>query len=126
MALFGLGRRNDVHRAKKKAWSIDVERGRKIREGQLAELKRRKAIKAAETVEAKRVAEIARRRKNIELLKTRASERRAITEERRASRAGRIGSSLFGGAERSAGRVGRTASKSVRRRQKGKTKIDWF
>jgi len=123
MGLFG---RDSVHKAKKKAWSKDVERGGKILEGQRAELKRRREEEADRRAEAKRIAEIERHRKRTELLRARAAEREATARERRASKAARWGSSIFSGAEKGTGKVARGTSKAIKRRRKTKPKIDWF
>ena len=115
--MLGFGR-NDVRRAKKKAWAEDVERGGRIKKAQEEELKRRKAVASAEREERSRKAEIERLRKRTELLRAQTAEREAIIRRRRAKREAGLGRFVYGKPAR--------IPKAVTRKRGKKAKIGWF
>lgn len=116
--VFGLGR-NGTRRAKKKAWKEDVERGKRIREAQKAEIRRRKAEEKARRAEERRKTEIERLRRKTELTRAQAAEREAISRRRRARQEAGVGRFL---APPRKVRI----PKSVTRKRGKKAKIGWF
>ena len=116
--MLGFGR-NDVKRAKAKAWAEDVERGRRIKRAQEAEARRRKAEAKAEREERQRKAEIERLRKRTELIRAQAAEREAVIRRRRAKQEAGIGRYFM--PPRKA-----KIPKAVTRKRGRKAKIGWF
>lgn len=118
---FGLGG-NGTKRAKRKAWSEEAERGKRIREAQKVEIRRRKAEEKARYAEERRKREIERLRKRRELFVARAEEREALARQRRAKRVASRSAYLFGGL----GKGARKATRVATRKRGKKAKIGWF
>ena len=116
--MLGFGR-NGLRKAKREAWADEAKRGKRIKEAQVTELKRRRAEIREKKAEAKRSSEIDRLRKRTELLRAQASEREAVTRRRRAREAAGMGR-LFVPPKKI------RVPKAVTRKRSRKAKIGWF